>query len=49
MARPGYGFGRPIRPELTRDLSPRPWMDPEWWSAVEIEIGPRPEVAAERS
>ena len=48
-SRPGYGYGRPLRPEPDRDLSPRPWLDPEWWSAIEIDITPRSEVGAERS
>jgi hypothetical protein len=35
-ARPGQGYGRPLRPRPTRDLAPRPWLDPAWW--VEIEL-----------
>jgi hypothetical protein len=49
LSRPGNGFGRPLRPQPTRDLTPRPWLDPEWWSAIEIEITPHSEAVAERS
>ena len=35
-SRPGQGFGRPLRPRPTRELAPRPWLDPSWW--VEIEL-----------
>jgi len=49
MSRPGYGFGRPLRPLPERALSPRPWLDPEWWSAIELGAIERSEVAAKRS
>jgi hypothetical protein len=48
-ARPGNGYGRPLRPEPDRALSPRPWLDPEWWSAIELEPSPRAEAVADRS
>jgi hypothetical protein len=49
MSRPGYGFGRSLRPEPPRDLKPRPWLDPDWWSAVEIDVAPRSETVSDRS
>ncbi|MGZ4691678.1 MAG: hypothetical protein ACXVKA_15455 [Acidimicrobiia bacterium] len=48
-ARPGNGFGRPLRPKPERALSPRPWLDPEWWSAIVLEPPSRSEAVAERS
>ena len=36
LSRPGHGYGRPLRPRPGRDLSPRPWLDPSWWAAIEI-------------
>jgi hypothetical protein len=47
--RPGNGYGRPLRPSPDRDPEPRPWLDPEWWSAIEIDAIARAEVGAERS
>ena len=48
-SRPGNGFGRPLRPEPARDLSPRPWLDPEWWSAIVLDPPPRSGAVSERS
>ena len=47
-SRPGYGFGRPLRPDPNRELKPRPWLDPDWWSAIELEPTPRSEVFSDR-
>jgi hypothetical protein len=33
LARPGYGFGRPLRPDPDRRPDRRPWLDPGWWLA----------------
>lgn len=32
-ARPGNGYGRPIRvrPEVRIPEEPAPWLDPDWW------------------
>jgi hypothetical protein len=49
MPRPGYGFGRPLKPRPQLDVSPRPWLEPEWWSAIDIHVIERSEKLAERS
>jgi hypothetical protein len=37
LARPGNGYGRPLRPRPSRHVAARPWLeDPEWWVAIEI-------------
>jgi hypothetical protein len=42
LSRPGNGYGRPLRPRPSRVVGPRPWLDPEWWAAIEIPAEPSP-------
>jgi hypothetical protein len=42
LSRPGQGYGRPLRPRPDRRIAERPWLDPEWWAAIEIPAEPAP-------
>jgi hypothetical protein len=44
LSRPGYGYGRPLRPRPERTATGRPWLDPRWWLAVDASDADRPSV-----
>jgi hypothetical protein len=53
-ARPGYGYGRPLKPDPDRQVDGRPWLEPDWWlgAAEAIDLTGRAGTAgavAERS
>ncbi len=47
-SRPGYGFGRPLRPDAKPRAEAAAWLDPDWWSAIDLEPSSRSEVVTER-
>jgi hypothetical protein len=48
MPRPGYGFGRALRPSPGLVVPKQQWHDPEWWSAIELEPKSRAEAVSDR-
>jgi hypothetical protein len=50
LGRPGYGYGRPLRPRPEQRAEGRPWLEPRWWvTATEAAAEPDRGAVAERS